>query len=119
VLGGFDADAAEDEWVVEVEPRRGGAGDFLGGCGGLQAIPHRFRVHGGGAPGDEEGRPRHLIPTWCRVRNQDARSSVERRLLQSCRACWWGSGNVGLLGSQADRWGYGRIVRPRLVAEFF
>ena len=81
MLGGFDADAAEDEWVVEVEPRRSGAGDFLGGCGGLQAFPHRFRVHGGGAPGGEEGRPRHLIPTRCRVGN--ARSSEdERRRLQ-------------------------------------
>jgi len=95
VLGGFDADAAEDKGVVEVEPRRGGAGDFLGGCGGLQAFPHRFRVHGGGAPGGEEGRPRHLIRTRCRVGNQDARSSEdERRLLQSVVVGEWGIARV-------------------------
>lgn len=46
VLGGLDADALEDEGVVEVEAGRGGARDFLCGGGGLEASPHRFRVHG-------------------------------------------------------------------------
>jgi len=86
VLGGFDADAAEDEGVVEVEPRRGGARDFLCGCGGLQAFPHRFRVHGGGAPGGEE-----------RGGSQDG-SGDERRPLQSV-VVGVGEGDVGLLGS--------------------
>lgn len=96
MLGGFDADAAEDEGVVEVEPRRGGAGDLLGGRGGLQAFPHRFPVHGGGAPGGEEGRPRHLIPTRCRVGNQ-RRTQLRRRRQEA--AAERGSGGLGLLGS--------------------
>jgi hypothetical protein len=46
VLGGLDADALENEGVVKVEPRRGGARDFLRRGGGLEASAHRFRVHG-------------------------------------------------------------------------
>ena len=46
VLGVLDADAAEDEGVVEVEAGRGGSRDLLRGGGGLEAAPHRVRVHG-------------------------------------------------------------------------
>lgn len=66
MLGGFDTDAAEDEGVVEVEPRRGGASDFLGGCGGLQAFPHCFRAHGGVAPAGEEVAPPDSDEVPCR-----------------------------------------------------
>ena len=45
VLGGLDADAVEDEGVVEVEAGRGGSRDLLRGGGGLEAAPHRVRVH--------------------------------------------------------------------------
>jgi hypothetical protein len=93
VLGGFDADSAEDEGVVEVEPRRGGAGDFFDSCGGLQAFPYRFRVHGDGAPAPagEKGRSRDRIPTRCRVGNP-SQLRDERRLLHSVVVPWWGRG---------------------------
>jgi hypothetical protein len=55
VLGGLDADAAEDEGVVEMEAGWGGARDFLRGCGGLEASPHRVRVHGRRRAGPARG----------------------------------------------------------------
>lgn len=45
VLGGLEADAADDEGVV-----RGGARDVGGGSGGLKGPPHRFRVHVAAVP---------------------------------------------------------------------
>jgi hypothetical protein len=52
VLGGVEADAADDEGIV-----RGGSRYVLGGRGGLECPPHRFWVHGAAAalrPAGEE-----------------------------------------------------------------
>lgn len=62
VLGRVDADAGEGEGVV-AQARGGGADDLLGQGGGLEAPPHRFRVHlYGGGGGDPAGRRRGRAP---------------------------------------------------------
>jgi hypothetical protein len=62
VLGRVDADACEGEGVV-AQARGGGADDLLGQGGGLEAPPHRFRVHlYGGGGGDPAGRRRGRAP---------------------------------------------------------
>ena len=83
VLGGLDADAVEDEGVVEVEAGRGGSRDFLRGGGGLEAAPHRVRVHMfGGAPGRRGG---EVAPPPGR---QNGRWSSPRHGRQTRRVDW-------------------------------
>ena len=60
--GRGEADAGEGEGVV-AQARGGGADDLLGQGGGLEAPPHRFRVHlYGGGGGDPAGRRRGRAP---------------------------------------------------------